>query len=140
MLEDNKHQHKTHITGQNAHDAALADLKARGYIILDQKKTLKDIKIEIDIIASKNDIIEFVEVKGGKRKVDQIKRGLFNALVFSESHYNDDKTHFILYTESVWPVGSSGWYHIRDWINAGRLHEHRTLTVQSNTTLDQFAA
>ena len=132
MLEKYKHQHETHVIGKNFHNAVVNDLRTNGYKILNQNKHLKDIGIEIDIIAEKNNIIEYIEAKGGKKRVDQLKRGLFNALIFSESHYCNEKNVFILYTENEWKNN----IHIKNWIYKGRLKEHRTSEIKDKSNLN----
>jgi len=108
------------------------DLNIRGYTLTDTNVKLKKLGIEIDVVATINNSIEFIEAKGGRPgkgkrpgalRTDNVKKAVCNGALF-KSIYDQ---RYIIYFSSKPKLGSSSDLMIKSSLSAGFVDEVRYL-------------
>ena len=119
-------------SGDEFESMVLLDLNTRGYALNNTNFKLKKLGIEVDVVATKDDSIEFIEAKGGRPgkgkrpgalRTDNVKKAVCNGALL-KSMYDH---RYIIYFSSKPKLGSSSDVMIQSALSAGFVDEVRYL-------------
>ena len=119
-------------SGDEFEGIVLEDLYTRGYAFHDTNFKLEKLGIEVDVVATLDDSVEFIEAKGGRpgkgkrpgaKRTDNVKKAICNGALL-KSMYDH---RYIIYFSSKPKLGSSSDVMIQSALSAGFVDEVRYL-------------
>jgi len=119
-------------SGDEFEGIVLEDLDTRGYVLNATNFKLEKLGIEVDVVATQDDSIEFIEAKGGRPgkgkrpgalRTDNVKKAVCNGALL-KSMYD---LRYIIYFSSKPKLGSSSDVMIQSALSAGFVDEVRYL-------------
>jgi len=129
-------QAESTASGDEFEKLVLEDLLEKGYTIISTNTRIPDIGINVDVIAERNGVIEYIEDKGGKpgkgkrpgaQRTDNVKKAICNGALLKTKYPN---SCYVIYFSAQPKSGNSSEEMLNTAVESGFVDEIRYLSYE----------
>jgi hypothetical protein len=129
-------QSESTASGDEFEKLVVKDLVSKGYNIISTNKKIPEIGVNVDVIAEKNGVVEYIEDKGGKpgkgkrpgaERTDNVKKAICNGALLKAKHPN---VCYVIYFSAKPKPGNSSEEMLNTAIEFGFVDEVRYLSYE----------